>query len=516
MYQSILTGCLRGVEGDIVCAEVDVSTGLPGISMVGSLSTEAREAKERVIVALKNAGFEVPPNKITINLSPADIRKEGTGFDLPIAVGLLACLGFFDEKECESTSFVGELALDGSVKPIHGILPLVRTFAQGKIKRCFVPQGNAKEAGMIPGISIYGVSHITELLAFLQAEEQEEREAILQKEICSLPELLEHAEKEKTTDFADVKGQEVAKRAAQIAAAGFHNLLMSGPPGGGKSMIAKRIPGILPPLSVEEMLEVSTIYSVAGLLNEEKPLITQRPFQSPHHTISHGALIGGGGRVRPGSISLSHRGVLFLDELTEFPRTVLECLRQPLEDRKVSIARVQSRYSFPADFMLVCAMNPCKCGYYPDLNRCTCTESDRKRYVGKISGPLLDRIDMCVQTHRVELESLSSVQRGETSESMRRKVMVAREIQKERFKDRNYLFNSEMPVEDIEEFCVKTKEAKAMLEQAYVVLSLSARTYHRTLKVARTIADLEESELITEKHVAEALSYRFTKGESNG
>lgn len=513
MYQSILTGCLRGVDGDIVCAEVDVSTGLPGISMVGSLSTEAREAKERVIVALKNGGFEVPPNKITINLSPADIRKEGTGFDLPIAVGLLACLGFFDEKACESTAFVGELALDGSVKPIHGILPLVRTFAQGNIGRCIVPLGNAKEAGMVPGIRIYGVSHIAQLLAFLQAESVEEQNAILKEEICSLPELINSVDAERIPDFSDVKGQAMAKRAAQIAAAGFHNLLMSGPPGGGKSMIAKRIPGILPPLSIEEMLEVSTIYSVAGHLNEERPLITQRPFQSPHHTISHGALIGGGSRVRPGSISLSHRGVLFLDELTEFPRTVLECLRQPLEDRKVNIARVQSRYTFPADFMLVCAMNPCKCGFYPDLNRCSCTESDRKRYISKISGPLLDRIDMCVQTHRVELESLSSLEKGESSASMRRKVMAAREIQKERFKDRTYLFNSEMPVEDIEVFCTKTKAAQAMLEQAYVALSLSARTYHRTLKVARTIADLEGSEMITEKHVAEALSYRFTKGE---
>ena len=281
-------------------------------------------------------------------------------------------------------------------------------------------------------------------------------------------------------------------------------------------MIAKRIPGILPSLSEEEMLEVSTIYSVAGLLNEENPLVVHRPFQSPHHTISHGALIGGGSKVRPGSISLAHRGVLFLDELTEFPRTVLECLRQPLEYREVSIARVQSRYTFPAEFMLVCAMNPCKCGFYPDLNRCKCTESERRRYQSKISGPLLDRIDMCVQTHRVDLESLSEAGGGESSASMREKIVVARAIPRQRFAGKKYQFNAEMPVEDIMKFCLMTDEAKALLGQAYAVFGLSARTYHRTLKVARTIADLEGVNMIQDKHIAEALSYRFAKGETNG
>ena len=515
MYQSILTGCLRGVEADVIHAEVDVSTGLPGFSMVGSLSVEAKEARERVVVAMKNAGFEVPPNKITINLSPADIRKEGTGFDLPIAVGLLACFGFFDGKMCEDTAFIGELALDGTIKPIHGVLPLVRAFAKEGISACVVPIENAKEAAMIPGIIVYGVENLAQLLLFLQVKE-EERDTIVKREMFHLPEIISKSETEECADFADVKGQTVAKRAAMIAAAGFHNLLMSGPPGGGKSMIAKRIPGILPSLSQEEMLEVSTIYSVAGLLCDEKPLIVHRPFQSPHHTISHGALIGGGSKVRPGSISLAHRGVLFLDELTEFPRTVLECLRQPLEDRKVSIARVQSRYTFPAEFMLVCAMNPCKCGFYPDLNRCKCTENERKKYQSKISGPLLDRIDMCVQTQRVNIENLSETSKGENSSSMREKIVVARGIQKKRFEGKLYRFNAEMPVEDIAKFCVLSGQAKELLDRAYTVLGLSARTYHRTLKVARTIADLEAMDVIQDKHIAEALSYRFTKGETNG
>lgn len=517
MFSSVLTGGLNGMDAYLLQAEVDISHGLPGFCMVGSLSNEVREAKERIQVALKNTGFDIPPNKITVNLSPAHIRKEGTGYDLPIAVGVLQCLGYFEPSNCNEMLFAGELGLNGEIKPINGILPIVKEAAEQGIKFCVVPKGNAMEGSVIPNISVLGVESIVQLVAFLQEEDKKKREGILPVYQCTLHQIRKQHREQEHPDFKEVRGQEMAKRAAEIAAAGFHNLLMSGPPGGGKSMIAKRIPGILPELSDRECLEVSSIYSIAGLLETETPIITTRPFQSPHHTISNAALVGGGIRIHPGAISLSHRGVLFLDELTEFPRNILECLRQPLEDHKVSIARAQGSYQYPANFMLVCAMNPCKCGYYPDKNRCTCSEKDMIQYWNRLSGPLLDRIDMYVETARVDLTRLQGGGKEESTAEIRKRVEQARKIQEKRFHKRSFAFNSEMKAADMDEYCFLGKAEKELMELAYTRLKLSARTYHRVLKVARTIADLEGSDRIREKHISEALAYRLTernKGEN--
>lgn len=509
MFSSVITGGLDGMEAYLLRAEVDISTGLPGFCMVGSLGNEVREAKERIQVALKNAGFDVPPNKITVNLSPANIRKEGTGYDVPIAIGLLMGLGYFEEEACKNVLFVGELGLSGEIKPVKGVLPIVREASLREISCCIVPKGNEEEGSAIPGIRVKGVEDIRQLVQFLQETDEKERERILPTCHCTLPDIQKRSEQMQCLDFADVRGQEVAKRAAEIAAAGFHNLLMSGPPGGGKSMIARRIPGILPKLTQEECLEVSAIYSVAGKLNVGMPLITTRPFQDPHHTISNAALVGGGMHVHPGVISLAHRGVLFLDELTEFPRGILECLRQPLEDHAVSIARAQGNYNYPANFMLVCAMNPCRCGYYPDKNRCSCTEKDILNYRNKLSGPLLDRIDMYVETSRVDLTKLQDSKREESTMEVRKRVAAARKRQEKRFVHKSYSFNSEMSATDIEKFCVLGKAEQQLMEMAYARLQLSARTYHRVLKVARTIADLEGCDRIGTRHISEALSYRL-------
>ncbi len=357
MYSSILAGALFGIEANLVHVEVDISTGLPGFSMVGSLGSEVREARERVQVALKNADFDIPPKKITINLAPANLRKDGTGFDLPIAIGILQTLGYFKEEATRDILFAGELGLDGEIRPVSGILPIVREAARRGIGNCIVPWDNRTEGGMIPGIRVRGVRSICQLTAFLQETDTDRQEELLPSQPCTTRELLEQEQPAPGNDFSGIKGQEAARRAAEIAAAGFHNLLMSGPPGGGKSMIARAMAGILPPMTWQESIEVTTVYSVAGMLDPENPLILRRPFQNPHHTISGAALIGGGVHTRPGAISLAHRGVLFLDELTEFPRTILECLRQPLEDRQVNIARAQGNCVYPADIMLVCAMN---------------------------------------------------------------------------------------------------------------------------------------------------------------
>ncbi len=509
MYSSILTACIRGMEATMVHAEVDISNGLPGFSLVGSLGNEVKEAKERVLVALKNVGFSIPPNKITVNLSPANIRKEGTGFDVPIAIGLLQAMGCFEARNLENMLFVGELGLNGEVKPVKGVLPIVREAARNGVKCCFVPYENRMEGSMISGIDVRGVESISDLVVYLQQPVKAKAKGILPVCKITYEELKNINRDENTLDFSQVKGQAMAKRAAEIAAAGFHNLLMSGAPGGGKSMIAKRIAGILPELSEEECLEVSAVYSVAGQLNPVKPLVLSRPFVSPHHTATYSSLVGGGAKGRPGAISLAHRGVLFLDEMTEFPRPVLECLRQPLEERQIVLSRNFGTFIYPADFMLVCAMNPCKCGYYPDRNRCNCTASELQQYRSKISGPLLDRIDLYVETTEVDLFHLDAAHKEESSQVIRDRVIKAREWQKERFRNTRCTYNSDMNGEDVEKYCVLGGAEKKLMETAYKKMQFSARSYHRVLKVARTIADLDGKEEIRIPHLSEALSYRM-------
>lgn len=511
MYSSIVTGCISGMDAAIIHAEVDISTGLPGFSLVGYLGNEVKEAKERVQVALRNSGLHIPPNKITVNLSPANIRKEGTGFDVSIAIGLLQAMGCFEKQRTENMLYLGELGLNGEVKPVKGVLPIVRAAAKAGIKCCFVPYENRMEGSMISGIDVRGVSHISQLAAYLKEKDLCKKEALLPVCKNAFSQLKGQAVEGKEPDFSQVKGQHTAKRGAEIAAAGFHNLLMSGPPGGGKSMIAQRLPGILPVLTEEECLEVSSIYSVAGKLSQEQPLILHPPFVSPHHTATCTSMTGGGAKGRPGAISLAHKGVLFLDELTEFPRPVLECLRQPLEERKMILSRAYASFVYPADFMLVCATNPCKCGYYPDKNRCTCTAADLQRYRSKLSGPLLDRMDLYIETGGVDIFQLSQNTEEESSETIRMRVMKARKRQRERFRECSYDFNAEMGSGDIEKYCSLGKEEKKLMESVYTKFGLSARSYHRVLKVARTIADLEEEDNINSYHISEALAYRLTE-----
>lgn len=506
MFCKILSGSVVGVLAYYVWVEVDIDSGLPSFAMVGSLKNEVRESRERVSVALKNVGFALPASRVTVNLAPADVRKEGTAFDLPIAVGILQAMSYFTEDATKDILFLGELGLNGELKSVRGVLPMVRAAAAKGITQCVVPMANAAEGGVIPGITVWGAENVSQVLAFLQADAEERREILTAVSVD--PESLLAKQNSNGADFSQVSGQEMARRAAEIAAAGFHNLLMLGPPGAGKSMIARRIPGILPPLTLEESLEVTGIYSVAGLLEEGQALVTARPFQNPHHTISRAALIGGNSHPRPGIISLSHRGICFMDELPEFARIVIDSMRQPLEEHLVHLARAGGNLTYPADFMLVCAMNPCPCGYYPDRNRCKCSETQIMRYQNKVSGPIMDRIDLWVELHAVEIASLQNAGSGEPTSVIRGRVEGARNIQRERFAGTSYRFNADIREEDIERFCPLGEEEKKVMEQLYQGLQLSARVYHRILKVARTIADLAGEEHIRKEHLLEAAAYR--------
>lgn len=507
MFSIMNTGGIRGMEAYPVRVEVDVSRGLPGFELVGSAAGEVKEARERVQIALKNAGMQIPVAKITVNLSPANIRKEGTGFDLSIAAGILTCMGVAEADAFQDTAFLGELALDGEVRRVNGVLPIAMALKKQGIRRMLVPVENAGEGVCVPGIALIGIADVRELIHFLQLKEEERKQAFP----AYRAEDKKNGSKEKMLDFSDVYGQESAKRAAEVAAAGFHHLLLAGPPGAGKTMIAGRIPGILPPLTEKEQLEVSSIYSIAGKLGEGNALITRRPFLAPHHTISPQALAGGGRIPRPGLLSLAHRGILFLDELPEFAAGVLEVLRQPMEEKKVQIARSQGTYVYPADFMLVCAMNPCPCGFFPDRNRCTCSETDIRKYLGKISGPILDRIDIVAEASAVKVQDFHRKEKGESTAQIRSRVMAARERQKIRYVNSPYHFNGELPGREVEKYCVLHTAEQRFLEQVFEAGQMSVRAYHKVIKLARTIADLEGAGDITCSHLSEAVCYNSAR-----
>ncbi len=486
-----------GVEGRLIQVEVDVSDGLPCINMVGLLSSEVKEAGERVRTALKNTGHPIPPKRITVNLSPADIKKQGSSFDLPIAAAILANLGSFPAEQLQNRLVLGELGLDGAVRPVKGVLAVVLEAKRLGIRSCILPKENEQEGTMVEGIEIYGITDLEQLCEFLSGR----------RGIAAGMASKKTEEQNYSVDFSEVNGQAVLRRAAEIAAAGMHNLMMVGPPGSGKTMVARRIPSILPPLKEEEGLEITKIYSAAGLFSG-KALIQERPFRAPHHSASATALIGGGNIPKPGEVTLATYGVLFLDELPEFSRASLEAMRQPLEDRFVLISRAKAAYRFPADFMLVAAMNPCKCGYYPDREHCCCRESEITAYRNRVSQPFFDRMDLVVRAEKIEYAQLTKDRKNESSAAIRQRVVRAHRLQEERYKNETTHYNSQLLPGQFEQYCLLGKREKKLLEQIYQSFHLTGRGYYRILKTARTIADLEECEEIKTRHISEAAALR--------
>ena len=505
MLSTVKSMALDGLEGYLIEIQTDISSGIPNFEVVGLPDTSIKEAKERVRIAIKNLDIDMPSRKILINLAPADRRKEGTVFDLPIAIGILTAIGKIRKETFEDfdrTIFLGELSLNGRINRVKGIIPMCIEASNLGIKKVILPKANAREAAVIKDLEIIPVSSLQEVIDFMNGEINIKRQNI------DIEKILKNKEKFEL-DFADVKGQENVKRALEIATAGWHNCALIGSMGSGKSMLAQRIPTILPNLTFEESLEITKIHSIAGNIKSGDSIVKTRPFRSLHHTTSAVSIIGGGRIPKPGEISLAHLGVLYLDELPEFNRNALEVLRGPLEDRTVTISRLNSTLTYPCNFMLIASMNPCKCGYYgTDENKCTCSPQSISKYISKISGPLLDRIDIHIEVKPVKYKKLDSNEKGEPSEAIRERVNRAREIQLNRYKDFDIYTNGELTHSLIEKFCVIDETGKEILKKAFNNLGLSARAYDKILKIARTIADLDEEENIKPNHIAEAIQYR--------